>query len=384
MTSEPRRVALVTSSFAPHFGGVEEHVAQVARELHARGAVVEVWTVDRGERPRSPFTGRDGAPIPVRYLKTPLPGRKPSDLVHFVRRGPRAWAAWNRAFRELEPDVLHVHCFGPNGVYAELLARRRRAPLIVTSHGETMGDDDGVFAHSSLFRSALRRSLQAASVVTAPSRFVLDDLQLNYGLRGGATVPNGVDLRVMPVATPTGERPYLFAVGRLGYQKGFDLLVRAFTAARTRDVDLVLGGDGPMRRDLEDRIREAGLEDRIRLTGQLAPGEVAAWMSSALAVVVPSRQESFGIVALEAWRAAAPLLMTSRGGAAEFVRDGQDGLLVDPTDDEALRATILRLIDEPELRARLSAAGGSRAQEFTWERVADAYEALYSDTTGKA
>lgn len=370
------RVALITSSFAPHFGGVEEHVAQVARHLHARGHMVEVWTVDRGSAPQHPFLAADGTEIPVRYLRTPLPARSLPAMMQFATRWPSAWIAWRRAHRQLRPDVMHVHCFGPNGVYADALHRRHGTPLVITSHGETMADDNGVYVRSALLRSRLRRALASADAVTAPSEFVLVDLRAKYGLARGEVVPNGVDLDVVPATVSLGDA-YLFAVGRLGAAKGFDLLIDAFARARPDGVILLIGGDGPERESLEQRAAQAGLAGVVSFLGRLSPAEVDAYMRAATAVVVPSRSEAFGIVALEAWRASAPLVMTNRGGASEFVSDGEDGLLVDPMDIRALADVLIRVTSEPNLRAKIGETGHERVNSFRWQSVAERYVALY-------
>lgn len=371
------RIALITSSFAPHFGGVEEHVAQVARELAARGNTVEVWAVDRGERPEHSFVGDDGVEIAVRYLHTPLPARTPAALLRFGWRWPSAWASWRRAHRRLQPDVLHVHCFGPNGIYAEALHRKYGTPLVLTSHGETLGDDHGAYARSTLLRTRLRRGVEAAAAVTAPSEFVLADLRAHYGLVEGTVIPNGVVLDPVPADVPLGDSTYLFAVGRLGAAKGFDLLIDAFASAREGGVKLLIGGDGHERRYLEQHAQATGAADAIVFLGRLSPGEVDGYMRAAMAVVVPSRSEAFGIVALEAWRAGAPLVMTSRGGAREFVRDGEDGLLVDPLETGALTDALRRVVGDPGLRQRLGARGRARVQEFTWGGVAQRYLEVY-------
>ncbi|MBY6060269.1 glycosyltransferase family 4 protein [Microbacterium esteraromaticum] len=372
------RIALITSSFAPHIGGVEEHVAQVARELTARGHVVEVWTVDRGVAPEHPFLAADGSEIAVRYLPTPLPARSLFAMVGFAWRWPSAWRAWRRAHRRLRPDVLHVHCFGPNGIYAEALHRQRHTPLIVTSHGETMGDDNGVYARSALLRGRLRSTIASAYAVTAPSRYVLNDLRSEYGLHAGIVVPNGVDLDVQPADVPkTGD--YYFAVGRLGHVKGFDLLIDAFPRLQNEGVRLIIGGDGPERSALQRQAEAAGTAERVSFTGRLSPDQVDGYMRRAVAVVVPSRSEAFGIVALEAWRAGAPLVMTSRGGAAEFVTDGEDGVLVDPTDAEALSEALAQVGNDPKLADRLRANGSERVQDFTWPAVVSQYLRLYEE-----
>ena len=96
-----------------------------------------------------------------------------------------------------------------------------------------------------------------------------------------------------------------------------------------------------------------------------------------LALIVPSRVEAFGIVALEAWRSGTALVMTDRGGATGFVRDGVDGILVDPLDAAALRGAIERVVADVDLRSVMVAAGRARVPEFTWRRVAEAYRVLH-------
>lgn len=366
----------MSSSFAPYVGGVEEHVRHVARALRGDGVDVEVWTVDRGEA----LGVREIDGVTVRYLPTPLPAASPGPALRFVGRLPPAWREWADARRRFRPDVLHVQCFGPNGVYALALHRRYGTPLVVTSHGETVADDRAVFTRSALLRTALRRALARAVAVTAPSRFVIDDLRRSFGLVGGTVVPNGVE----PASAEAGSTPplrgrYLLAVGRLGYMKGFDLLVDAFAGADLdRDLRLAIVGDGPEHDRLVESIARRGVADRVDLVGRLDAAGVARAMSGAVAVVVPSRMEAFGIVALEAWRSGAPLVMTDRGGASEFVRDGIDGLLVDPEDSAALRHALSRITSDGRLRTALAAAGRERVPEFTWERVARAYEDLYA------
>lgn len=379
MSGSRLRVALISSSFAPHYGGVEEHVAQVASRLARDGYGVEVWTVDRGERPPDiAWTG-----CRVRYLPAPLPARSRAAVTGFVRQALPAWRQWATAVREFRPDALHAHCFGPNGIYALALHRRFRLPLLITSHGETMGDDSGAFARSKLLRTALRSAISTAAAVTAPSEYVLRDLRADYGLSGGAVIPNGVEEagRIRDRASPAGDAPYLLAYGRLGRMKGFDLLIDAFAGARVDGVRLVLGGDGDERGALIEQIRAAGVSDRVHLPGRLNAEQVASAVSGAIAVVVPSRSEAFGIVALEAWRGGAPLVMTSRGGAAEFMTDGEDALLVDPEDVPALRASLERVAADPELRRRLAERGRHRVRDFSWDRVTEMYRRLYDGLT---
>jgi glycogen(starch) synthase len=373
--SARRRIALISSSVAPEVGGVEEAVRQLALGLRSAGHEVEVWTVDRAGG--SSVGTVDG--LIVRYLPTPLPARSPRALARFAWVAPTAWRTWVRSYRAFRPTLVHVHCFGPNGVYALALHRRFGVPLYLTSHGETIADDGGVFGRSALLREGLRRAVGRARAVTAPSSVVIDDLVVHYGLTAGRIIPNGVDLELSGKADPTAA-PYVFAAGRLGRMKGFDLLLQAFAAA---DLDptvrLVIGGDGPERERLVALAASLGLASRVELRGWMTSQAVADVMAGALAVVVPSRMEAFGLVALEAWRSAAPLLMTERGGARSFVRDGVDGILIDPEDTPRFASTLARLTSDAALRASLSAAGRRRVGEFGWGAVVDRYERLYSE-----
>ena len=381
MPGAARRVALISSSFAPYIGGVETHVDRVARALSDTGWTAEVWTVDRGEG--LGVTEHDG--VRVRHLPTPLPARSAAAMMRFARRGRRARSAWADAYRAFRPDILNIQCFGPNGLYGATLARKVGAPLVVTSHGETLADDRGVFQRSRQLRRGLRRAINQAGSVTAPSEYVLHDLRQRYGLApsDGRIVRNGVD----PI--PPGQPPemlaghYLLGVGRLGRMKGFDLLIQAFADA---DLDpaitLVIGGDGPERDSLAALAAARGVARRVTLLGSLEEVEVAQRMAGALAVVVPSRAESFGIVALEAWRAGTALVMTNRGGAVEFAHDGRDALLVDPLDPDALVRALRRVTTDGALRARLAAAGHERVDEFSWSAVARSYAELFDGLVG--
>ncbi|MGN6219643.1 MAG: glycosyltransferase family 4 protein [Microbacterium sp.] len=383
MPRATRRVALISSSFAPYVGGVETHVDRVVRALPGFGWNAEVWTVDRGEHLGT--VERDG--VRVRYLPAPLPARSFGAVTRYIRDGARARQAWADAYTAFRPEVLNIQCFGPNGLYGAALARRSGAPLVITSHGETLADDMGAFQRSRQLRGGLRGAVAAAAAVTAPSEYVLDDLRREYGLdpSAGRIIRNGVDPAPpgAVAAAPTG--PYLFSVGRLGRMKGFDLLIDAFAdAALDPAITLVIGGDGPERDALSALAASRGLSARIILMGRLEPREVAGLMAGALAVVVPSRAESFGIVALEAWRAHAALVMTNRGGAVEFMHDGRDALLFDPLDHAAFVQTLRRIVADRALRGDLGRAGGARIGEFAWPAVARDYANLFDSIVGDA
>jgi glycosyltransferase involved in cell wall biosynthesis len=376
------RIALVASSAYPNPGGVEQHVRQVARELTARGHAVEVWTVARDGVPSRDVV--DG--VPVRWLPAPLPARSAGALAGFARLVPRSWGQWADAVRSFRPSLLHVQCFGPNGVYASALSRRFRIPMAVSSHGETFMDEDDAFGQSALLRSALRTAIARSEFVTGCSEYTLADLRARFGLDGGHVVFNGVDpIEGVPGIDPSdaartalSAEPTVLAVGRLVRVKGFDLLLEAFARASLPDgTRLVIGGDGAERAALEASAGRLGIADRVRFLGRLDSPDVARAMATASLLAVPSRVEAFGIVVLEGWRAGLPVIATDHGGPAEFVSHAHDGYLVDPEDPDALAHALEEVLGDAGLADRLGAAGAERVAAFTWGATVDAYEQLY-------
>jgi glycosyltransferase involved in cell wall biosynthesis len=161
--------------------------------------------------------------------------------------------------------------------------------------------------------------------------------------------------------------------GRLVALKGVDVLLRAAASLPNLRVEVV--GDGPERARLESIGRRArflgwqtGLDDLL-----------AGWDLFAL----PSREEAFGIAALEAMAASLPVVATRVGGLPELVEDGLTGLLVPPDDPAALAAAIARLAADSALRARLGEAGRARAAtHFPVERMVASVAALYDQLLG--
>ncbi len=388
------RVALLPSAYPPAVGGVEELSRHLALALVAGGDVVEVWTGNPDDRDPETVEVSDG--LIVRRFPMALPATNWAAVARSATTGPRTLHALRRAVRSFRPDVLHVQCFGPNGAYATALARLTGVPLVVTLQGETLMDDGDLFDVSQVMRASLRVGLRTAAAVTACSEFTLADAVARFGLAAGrgVVVPNGVSLDgagqeptsdAGPIAR-LGDTPYVLALGRVVDKKGFDLLLAGYAAMDPADrtADLVIAGAGPALEGLEAQAEESGIGDRVHFVGRLTREQVAVAMSRAEVFVMPSRLEPFGIVVLEGWRAGTAVIATSRGGAPEFVRDGQDGLLVDPFDTAAVARVLGRLLSDGGLRRSIAAAGRARVEEFAWPLVAEHYRSVYASVLGSS
>lgn len=373
------------SAYPPMVGGVEELSRHLARHLARAGNQVEVWTpLPPGGAPEGDVEG-----IRVGRFPMPLPSARVGDVVRFPAAGATALRRLLRACRQFRPDVLHVQCFSVNGAYATALSRRTGIPLVVSLQGETVMDDADIFERSVSLRVALRLGLRRAAAVTGCSQFVLDDATARFGLPPGAgeAIFNGVELSENDFRAV--ELPFersVVCLGRLVEKKGFDLLLRAFPAV-SRDhpgVGLVIAGSGPYGARLEEQAHHLGVAPLVHFTGSLDRGQVNGLLRRAEVFVMPSRVEPFGIVVLEAWRAGCPVVATSIGGAAEFVRTGHDAMVCDPTDTTGLAAVVSTLLEDPSLRARLAANGNRRVPEFDWSVMAGRYRDVYERVSGRA
>jgi glycosyltransferase involved in cell wall biosynthesis len=169
-------------------------------------------------------------------------------------------------------------------------------------------------------------------------------------------------------------------LGRLQTQKGFDLVLSALPAIidRVPDLRLTIAGDGPERAGLERRASELKLAGVVDFTGWVSPDKVPELINSATIVLVPSRSEAFGLVALEAGWMARPVIAASVGGLPEVVAHGKSGLLVKPENSQGLADAILFLLTHPQQASQFGLEGRRRARElFSWETCVAEYDSLY-------
>jgi rhamnosyl/mannosyltransferase len=290
------------------------------------------------------------------------------------------WLARARA------DVLVLHEPNPMALLAYYVARPR-IPLVVWYHSEVIRPQwQYRLAYEPLFEFALRRASRivvaspAMQEVPALSRHRDKCRVIPYGLRverysasdGAATK---VDARGKATAKPT-----ILFVGRLVGYKGVDVLLRALPGL---DADTVIVGDGPLRASLESMARELGVAGRVRFLGEVDNGELLARYRACDIFVLPSvtRQETFGMVQLEAMLFGRPVVSTDLGTGVPWVNQHErTGLVVKPGDVSELRQALTRLIGDVDLRQRLGAAAQARvSSDFTAERMCRATHTLYQE-----
>jgi glycogen(starch) synthase len=228
-------------------------------------------------------------------------------------------------------------------------------------------------------------------VIIAVSHFLADELRRIYGVPSDKIhiVPNGVNYHAfdgfIDPATVKGRygiapmAPTVFAPGRMTLQKSMDMLVEAvpMVLASYPETKFIISGEGPERDHVVRRAHEVGAAGSIIFLETLPRWQYVDLMRSIDVVAVPSRNEPFGIVILEAWAAGKPVVVTLAGGPREFVWHDVNGFLVN-TDPGGLAHGIGSLLADHE-HCRALGANGRRAveEEFNWDTIAGYTEGVY-------
>jgi phosphatidyl-myo-inositol dimannoside synthase len=202
------------------------------------------------------------------------------------------------------------------------------------------------------------------------------------------TIPPGVDLPPDSAGLPA-QRPTLLTIAQLKHSyKGHDVLIEALARVRARvpDVEWVVIGEGPLRPGLERLARARGLGRVARFLGAVSDEERDRWLRRASVFAMPSRLpgEGFGMVFLEANAYGKPVVAGNVGGPLDAVADGVSGLLVDPSDAEAVAEAVTRLLLDRELAERLGREGATRAREFAWPVIAERLDTAMRELIGTA
>ncbi len=372
------KIAIFASAFHPHTGGVEELVRQLTHAYRRAGHEAIVIT-NRWPRNLPAFEEFEG--IPLHRLALRSPGDDAKSRATFTLSSASIQRQVNRILKETQTQLVHVQCVSSNGFYAAQACRQLGLPLVVTTQGERTMDASQIFQRSAWFQNVMRDCLAQANHITACSRDTLVDVETFFGQPFGSraqVIYNGIRVADFEGVEPYSHpRPYIFGIGRMVPQKGFDLLLRAFALSQCPQHDLLLAGDGPELDALQSLTRELDIEKRVHFFGRANRAQAVSLFKGCDFFVLPSRREPQGIVNLEAMCAGKAVVAANVGGVPEIVLDGGTGLLFPCEDVTALASLLTKLASDTELRNRLGAAGRARALGFDWDVLAEKYLQIY-------
>jgi len=350
------RVLTVGTMFPPqHLGGYELAWQGAVRHLRARGHAVRVLCTETEIAPGAPETD-DDVHRQLRWFwrddDWPRIGWRERGRI--TRHDVRVLRAHEAAFR---PDVV---AFFAMGGLPLLLTRVPRAPAAAFVHDDWLGYGPRADPPSRL----VGPRADAWAFVSEHTR---------RG-RPGVVLPSGVAATFRHPQPPRPWRGALLYVGRLDARKGVRTAVAALDHL-PETATLTLAGEGP-ERPRHERATYAGALDRAALARAYADADAVLF--------AVEWEEPWGLVPLEAMGMGRPVVATGRGGSAEYLRDGENALLVPPGDPRALAAAVRRLAADPALRDRLRAGGLRTAAAWTEERFHAGVEALLGRLAGDA
>jgi glycosyltransferase involved in cell wall biosynthesis len=331
----------------------EEQRQEAARTFHVLPAVANPLTMARAELAMLPRLGRYFRALALAWRTAPkgIKGRA-YNLIYFTEAVVLA-----HHLRRNGVQHLHNHIAKSSCTVAMLASELSGIPYSFTLHGPD------IFFAPDHWR--LDEKIARARFVACISEFCRSQAMF-FSAQAHWPKLKIIHCGVEPERYATGERDgnKLLFVGRLAAVKGVPVLLEALAEARrTRpDLTLTLVGDGPDRAALETQASDLDLAGAVTFAGYRSQSDVAELLARHDALILPSFAEGVPVVLMEAMAAKMPVIATAVGGVSELVEDGTNGYLVAPGDGAALRAAILRVMEDSALRQRMGNAGRAKVE----------------------
>jgi len=379
------RIALFTDSYLPTVDGVVNSVLTTRRELEARGHRVFVFA------PEDPSNGHHTEPNTF-YVKAKAFRRYP---------GYRLAIFPGHEIDEvnaLDLDIIHSHGIGFMGIKGIWCSWATKTPFVQTYHTlvqEAMPFYSPIGLNLHLLERGLRLYLRVflnrCAGVVVPTRAILREvLSLAPTARISGVIPTGIDpnrfhpgLNGYSVRSQWGLNGHdvFLHVGRISPEKNLSTVINAFPHVRKENPDakLLIVGSGPYMDRYYDLVRKRGLLGEIIFTGFVPDAELPKYYAACDAFVTASRFETQGLVVLEALATGKPVAGANARAIPEFIEDGRNGFLFDPSDPRAAARAMLQTLEH---RDEMRESARRTALAYSIDRCTERLETVYSDLAG--
>ena len=349
------KIAMV-GQFPPHFGGVGVHIHTLSKKLVEEGHEVFVITY-----PHKEIRDIDGIHV-IGTKGINLPG------IRGLMFKNNAKKALEDLIKKEDIDIIHGHYLFPAGAAAVEVGNKHNIKTYVTAHGSDMFE---LYKSKPFMRPTIKKVLKNADGIFAVSKALRQEI-IATGVSGIAEKTklswNSVDITKFSLKDDDSfkkefglfDKPIVLFVGNLIKRKNVGALLEAKKIAKS-DYYLVIVGDGPLSKKLRKKVEDENISDVI-FTGSRT--DVENIIPNCDFLVLPSFSESFGLVLIEALACGKPVIGSDVGGISEIINEDV-GLLVNPNDISLISNSIDRLVDDEELRAKLSANARNRAKDFS-------------------
>ena len=377
-------------------GGLARHVRKLAEALVDLDLDVHVLTRGGEESPAEEQAGG----VTIHRIREP---KRPTDLGEFVawveRMNSDMLAAGVELGDRFSFDLVHGHDWLVANA-CDHLAKRFGAPLITTIHATEHGRHQGwVDKHPQSYIHGVERWITNRSDrVIACSYYMREQIADIFGVEGErvSVIPNGIDPRDLQPQDPAElrrlrlefadpDQKLVLLVGRLVYEKGFQLALEAMPGVieRVPGTRFLVAGSGTHEAELRRQAEGLGLMEHGTFLGWIGDDVLHSLYPIADICVVPSIYEPFGLVALEAMASGCPCLVADTGGLREVVPHEEAGLRFRARDPEALTEMAVRVLGDEQLGERLVSEGLEHIRRFDWADIAEQTVGVYEHVVGK-
>jgi len=377
------RILIVNYEFPPLGGGGGVATYDLALEW-AKKARVDVLTSSFRGLPRFEIIDN------IRVYRVKIFFRKSRDAATFFSMFsylPMGFIRGIKLIRKNRYTIINTHFAVPSGPLGFILGKIFRIPNVLSLHGGDIYDPSKKLSphRNAIFRKTVRFLIDRADRVVAQSNNTRSNAKRFYKPKGEVQI---IPLAFHPPEIPSISRSelklddsdfLLITVGRLIKRKSIDTILRALSQIEIEKVKLLIMGDGPEREHLTSLVEQLELKHRVTFLGYVSDFEKYKFLALSDLFILTSLHEGFGIVFLESMYCGLPIVCTNHGGQVDFLKDGENAILINVGDVNACADAIKRFYRDKEFYLKCSSNNRKKVMDFFADHVADQYMHLFHE-----
>jgi len=285
-----------------------------------------------------------------------------------------------RLIRKMRPTIIHTHFAVPAGFAALLVSVFSGIPFVITSH---LGDVPGGVPEKTgkifpIIYPLTKIIWKKAEKIIAVSQFTKVLILSSYPFVDPIVVHNGVDIEaIKPLKIDVNDPPNIVFAGRLVPQKNPIQIIRTLGEIKELTWNCTIIGDGPLRKELEQKIVALGIEDKVHITGWLKPDEVLSIYDKSDILFMTSLEEGLPIAGVQALAKGLAVVLSDVGGCNELVKKGVNGFLVSPSEPEKFVGALENLLKDHVKLLSCKRASLKLALDFDIKHIISSYEKIF-------
>lgn len=383
MPDSRTRVLFLNSEYPPLGGGAANATRHLFLEYAKRDDVeIECITsaIDDRERVEEIAPNVRVHFLPIGDKRTSQHYQTQKELMTYLLR---AWSYGNKLMQQKKFDVTHAFFTVPSGVPA--WRWKQKLPYIVSLRGSDVpGFNERFEKFYMLLRPIIRRVWRDSARVVANSTDLMDLAHRTNRNQKISIIPNGIDVQRFPASVRSDGPLRVVFSSRLVGRKGLTFLLQAMEQLGDdlARVQLTIAGDGNLRAQLEDEVKQRGLSERVTFLGAVHPDEMPNVYQNADVFVLPSMNEGMSNSLLEAMSAGLAVVTTSTGGARDLVQG--NGVIVPRRSSQPIADALKTYLNDPEKLAQHCKKSREVAESLSWSNIAGQYTALYKEVASNS